>query len=46
MNINNLKLIGGDYKVDVSSRLISQFKNQDVDVTYYIALEKSSTYGG
>lgn len=45
MNIANLKLIDGDYEVAVSSRLISQFKNTGVDVTYYIALEKSSTYG-
>ena len=45
MNIANLKLIDGDYEVSVSSRLISQFKNTGADVTYYIALEKSSTYG-
>ena len=45
MNIANLKLIGGDYDVAVSSRLISHFKNTSVDVEYFIALEKSSTYG-
>ena len=46
MNIANLKLIPGDYDVKVSSRLISNFKNKNVDVEYFIALEKSSTYGG
>ena len=45
MNIANLKLIGGDYEVAVSSRLISHFKNTSADVEYFIALEKSSTYG-
>ena len=45
MNIANLKLIGGDYDVEVSSRLISRFKNQNADIEYFIALEKSSTYG-
>ena len=45
MNIANLKLISGDYDVEVSSRLISKFTNQSADICYYIALEKSSTYG-
>ena len=45
MNIANLKLIGGDYDVEVSSRLISKFTNQSADICYYIALEKSSNYG-
>jgi hypothetical protein len=45
MNIANLKLISGDYDVEVSSRLISRFTNQSADIKYFIALEKSSTYG-
>ena len=45
MNIANLKLIGGDYDVEVSSRLISRFTNKSADIQYFIALEKSSTYG-
>lgn len=45
MNISNLKLISGDYEVAVSSRLISNFKNKASEVSYFIALEKSSTYG-
>lgn len=44
-NINNFKLLTGDYEVQVSSKLISHFKNQDTNVEYYIALEKSSTFG-
>ena len=45
MNIANLKLISGDYDVEVSSRLLSRFKHTSADVEYFIALEKSSTYG-
>ena len=41
-NINNLKLIAGDYNVSVSSKLIAEFAGQDA--TYYIALEKSSSF--
>lgn len=46
MNISNLKMISGDYAVSLSSKLLSCFENQsNNDVVYYIALEKSSTYG-
>ena len=42
--INNLKLMPGDYDVKLSSKLISEWVGEDV--TYWIALEKSSKYGG
>ena len=45
MSISNLRLIPGNYEVSISSKLISEFKNKDVNVTYWIALEKSSTFG-
>lgn len=41
--IANLKLLSGDYVVSISSKLISQWKHVTADVTYYIALEKTST---
>ena len=44
-NIANFKLLNGDYDVSVSSKLISHFKNTSTDVEYFIALEKSSTFG-
>lgn len=44
-NISNLKLVDGDYKVSVSSKLISHFENLETGLQYWIALEKSSTYG-
>lgn len=45
VNIANLKMIQGSYNVKISSKLISQFTNEDSGVVYWIALEKSSTYG-
>ena len=45
LSINNLKILPGDYEVDISSKLITQFKNKDVNVTYWIALEKISKFG-
>ena len=45
IDISNLKLLPGDYEVEISSKLITQFKNKEIPLTYWIALEKSSTYG-
>lgn len=44
ININNLKLLDGDYEVKISSKLISEWKNTTQSVRYYIALEKNSNY--
>ena len=43
-NISNFKFINGDYKVNISSKLISQFTSGNVQ--YWVALEKSSKFGG
>lgn len=46
MGINNLRMIPASYRVDISSKLISQFTSTDAekDLQYWVALEKSSTY--
>lgn len=44
-SIPNFKLTSGDYNVDISSKLISKFTNEDGS-EYFIALEKSSSVGG
>lgn len=46
LNIGNIKVIPADYKVEISSRLISQFTslNLEKEIKYWIALEKSSSY--
>ena len=46
MAIGNLKMLPGDYTVEISSKLISHFKNNSTPVEYYIALEKTSTFAG
>jgi len=45
INISNLKMLPGDYEVEISSSLISHFTNVENKTQYWIALEKSSTYG-
>lgn len=45
VHIDNMKLIPGDYEVELSSKLISKFSNKTTKVEYFIALEKSSTFG-
>ena len=45
LNISNLKIITGDYDVHISSKRISTFKHKELNVQYWIALEKTSSYG-
>lgn len=42
--IANLKVLPGDYEVNIASKLISHWKNTGQDIQYYIALEKTSTF--
>ena len=42
--VENLKLLPGSYDVQVSSKKISYFKNTNIDVEYFIALEPESSY--
>ena len=39
VKIENIRLLPGDYSVKVSQHLISEWTNQNADLTYYIALE-------
>ena len=41
----NLKMVTGDYKVSISSKGISHFKNNKESLEYWIALEPDSKYG-
>lgn len=45
MGVNNMKLMGEDYEVSISTKLISHFRSINSNTQYFIALEKSSTYG-
>jgi hypothetical protein len=42
--IANIKVIPGDYSVNISSKWISHWLNNAIPVNYYIALEKTSSY--
>lgn len=45
LNISNLKILPGDYDVSISNKLISHFSHKEMNVQYWIAFEKTSTYG-
>lgn len=45
INIQNMKILPGDYNVGLSSKLMSKFTHTEKNVNYWIALEKTSTYG-
>lgn len=45
-NISNFKFINDDYNVSISSRLISNFIAINNPIEYWVALEKTSTFGG
>ena len=42
----HFKMLPGDYTVGISSKLISNFKNKNKTVQYWIALENTSKYEG
>ena len=42
--VENLKLMPGDYHVEITDKIVSQFNHNNLDVTYWIALESDSTY--
>ena len=44
LRMENIKVIPGDYTVTISSRLISNFKNKEIPLQYWIACEKESTF--
>ena len=44
ISIPNLKLLPGDYFVSISSKLISNWTNNNYPIEYFIALEKNSSF--
>lgn len=39
MKMENIRLLPGDYEVKISSKLITQWKHKNLNLTYWIALE-------
>jgi hypothetical protein len=44
ISISNMKMINGDYTVNLSSKCISHFVNKESNVEYWVALQKNSTF--
>ena len=42
--VENMKMLAGDYDIDISSRFISHFTNKNEQLEYWIALEPDSTF--
>ena len=43
--MNLLRFVPGNYIVDFTETVISQFTHEDLDLTYWVALETTSKYG-
>lgn len=43
--VENLRILPGTYEVVISQKLLSQFKNTNIDVSYWVALEPDSIFG-
>ena len=44
LKVENLKMLPGDYTVEISKKKISKFKNKAIDLTYYVAVEADSEF--
>jgi hypothetical protein len=44
--IDMIKFLPGDYRIDITEKIVSQFTNLTRDVKYWVALEQSSSYNG
>jgi hypothetical protein len=43
--VENLRILPGTYEVVISQKLLSHFKNTNIDISYWVALEPDSTFG-
>lgn len=43
-DVENLKILNGDYTVKISEKVVSSFVNKNEPITYWIALNTNSTY--
>ncbi len=44
--VENLKLINGDYNVEITEKIVSKFTHTNLNLSYWIALEPDSKYNG
>lgn len=43
-NLENLRFIPGNYSIHIAEKVVSEFVNQDISLTYWVALEGTSSY--
>jgi len=43
-DVENLKILPGDYQVEISEKVVSKFSNKNEPLTYWIALHADSSY--
>jgi len=44
--VENMKMMSGDYQVEITEKVVSKFTNKNSDLCYWIALESDSQYDG
>lgn len=44
--VENMKMMSGDYQVDITEKVVSKFTSKNSDLCYWIALESDSNYDG
>ena len=44
--VENMKMISGDYEVNICENRVAQFCNKSIDVKYWVAMEPDSCYKG
>jgi hypothetical protein len=44
--VENLKMLSGDYTVEITEKIVSKFTHTTLDLSYWIALEPDSKYNG
>jgi hypothetical protein len=44
--VENLKLMPGEYTVNITEKVVSQFEHKTKNLRYWIALEADSKYNG
>lgn len=44
--VENMKMMSGDYQVEITEKVVSKFTNKNSDLCYWIALESDSNYDG
>lgn len=44
--VENMKMLPGDYKVEIAQNSVAQFSNKNISLRYWVAMEPDSSYKG